>query len=69
MNQQRDQARADMVAYAKALAAGRHQQALQIEQRYELDGYPPEIVSVGLRAAVDGRDHQAAVEDYLEGAD
>lgn len=61
-----DEARADTVRYMKALIANRTNEALQIERKYGLAGYPPEVVSVGLQAATEGRDHLAAVDEYLE---
>lgn len=64
-----DQARADLVAYHKAVIAGRTAQALAIEQRYDLAGYPPRVVSIGLAAAAEGRDHHAAIDEHLEPSD
>ncbi|MNL77577.1 hypothetical protein D3C87_2037940 [compost metagenome] len=39
----------------------------RIEQEHGLYGYPPEIVSVGLHAAAEGRDVAAAVDAHLAG--
>jgi hypothetical protein len=37
----------------------------RIEQEYGLDGYPPELVSVGLRAIDDGCDPHEAIQAYI----
>lgn len=63
----RDEAREDAAAYAKALIANRTAQAIAIEQKYDVFGYPPQIVSIALQAASEGRDHLAAIDEYLEG--
>jgi hypothetical protein len=63
----RDEARADFVTYGKALVANRVEQAVYIERKYDLYGYPPQVVSIGLQAAAEGRDHMEAVDEYLEG--
>ena len=66
MSQQ--QAAQDYALYGKALARfDGHMTCLRIEQKYGLDGYPPELVSVGLRAAAEGKDPHEAVESYIEG--
>jgi hypothetical protein len=57
----------DRADYARHMIAGRDDLCLQIEQRYGLDGYPPEIVSVGLNAAAEGRDPHEAIEAYFDG--
>lgn len=67
MTTDRDEARADLIQYHRALITNRTSYALQIEQKYLLDGYPPQIVSIGLQAASEGRDHLAAIDEYLEG--
>jgi hypothetical protein len=51
--------------YAKAMKAGAHATAYNIEARYGLSGYSPEIVSVGLRAIEAGDDPQEAIEKHL----
>lgn len=61
-----DQARADLVAYAKTLITGNTDAAIRIEKRYGVFGYPPQIVSIALQAAAEGRDHMEAVDEYLE---
>mgnify|MGYP001767429544 CR=1 FL=1 len=52
--------------YTKAMASGNIDACIQIEQEYDLFGYPPEIVSVGLAAVDKGLDHLQAVDDYLD---
>lgn len=67
MTPARDEAREDMARYHKALIANRHGEAVRIEQKYELYGYPPAIVSIGLHAAAEGKDHLEAVDEYVNG--
>lgn len=62
----RDQAREDLVAYGKAMVSGNTDAAIRIEKRWDLFGYPQEIVSIGLHAAADGKDHMQAVDEYME---
>jgi hypothetical protein len=64
-----DDARADLVHYAKALVANRIEEAIAIEKKYDLHGLPPELVSVGLHAAAEGRDALAAVDEHMEAED
>lgn len=56
---------ADRAAYAQAMRRNDLHACTQIEQRYGLFGYPPEIVSVGLSAAAAGQDVDVAVTAYL----
>lgn len=55
----------DKKAYGKAMMSGDAYRCLQIERKYELDGYPPELVSIGLDAAINGLDPMIAVEEYI----
>ncbi len=57
----------DRAAYAKAMIAGRNDECYRIECRYQLDGYPPELVSIGLNAAAEGGDAHEAIEAYFDG--
>lgn len=57
----------DRAAYAKAMIAGLDDECYRIECRYQLDGYPPELVSIGLNAAAEGGDALGAVEAHLDG--
>ena len=62
------QAVQDLALYGRAMTRlDGHETCYRIEQKYGLDGYPPELVSVGLRAAAEGRDPHEAVEAYIEG--
>lgn len=62
----REQAAQDLADYGRAMARlGGHMTCVRIEQKYGLHGYPPELVSVGLRAAADGLDAEEAVYDYF----
>lgn len=59
----------DLIRYGRAMAAlNGHLVCAGIERKYGLFGYPPEIVSVGLRAAAAGHDASQAVDEYLERA-
>ena len=51
--------------YMRAMIAGADRTCSAIERVHGLYGYPPEIVSVGLKAFDEGRDVGAAVEAYL----
>lgn len=52
-------------AYFKAMLANNTDACARIEQKYDLYGYPPELVSVGLRAVDEGKDPEEAVAAYL----
>lgn len=65
-NPQNHEAVADREAYSKAMIRNDLNTCVVIEQRYGLYGYPPELVSVGLNAACEGKDPQQAVDDYIE---
>ena len=60
-------ARDDRPAYMAAMLSNNTRAALEIERRHGLDGYPPELVSVGLKAAAEGKDALQAVDAYLDG--
>jgi hypothetical protein len=51
----------------KAMIAGQDWVCSRMEQDHDLYGYPPEIVSVGLKAFDEGRNVQDAVAEYLNG--
>lgn len=53
--------------YMRAMIAGADRTCSAIERVHGLYGYPPEIVSVGLKAFDEGRDVEAAIEAYLAG--
>ena len=58
----------ELEQYTKALCRGNIDACIRIEERHGLFGYPPEIVSIGLRAFDDGEDVYAAVDSYIEGS-
>lgn len=51
--------------YLKAMIAGNIDRCIRIEQDSGLYGYPPELVSVGLKAIDEGHDGALAVLDYI----
>lgn len=57
----------DLQRYAEAMRNDLSATCMAIEQKYDLYGYSPEVVTVGLRAAVEGKDVQYAVQNYLLG--
>jgi hypothetical protein len=61
------QAQLDLRDYHRHMLSGRADLCLEIECMHGLDGYPPEIVSVGLSAAAHGQDVDAAIENHLAG--
>lgn len=52
--------------YFEAMRKGQDHVCARIEQDAGLWGYPPELVSVGLRAIDEGRDGTLAVMDYID---
>ncbi|MCI2809339.1 hypothetical protein [Eoetvoesiella caeni] len=58
----------DLEIYSKAMISGNFQACVAIEQRHDLYGYPPEVVSVGLKAIAEGQDMDLAITNYLHGA-
>lgn len=64
---ERAQARADLVAYIKALPCARPEDAIRIEQKYGLQGLPAKDVVAGLEAAVErGMNPIDAINQPLE---
>lgn len=53
--------------YTKAMIRGDLTTCISIEHRHDLYGYPPEIVSVGLRAIDEGKDPDIAIGKYVTG--
>lgn len=51
--------------YANAMLNGRHAECLRIEQSFCLDGLPPELVIIGLRAIDDCKCADAAISEYV----
>lgn len=58
-------ANGDRENYVKYLRTGNTEACLRIEEKYDLDGYPPNLVLIGLEAAISGKDAMLAVEDYI----
>ncbi len=58
----------ELQRYVAAMRYGWTHVCEKIEQKFGLYGYPPEVVSVGLKAFDEGRDVYAAVDDYVNGA-
>lgn len=54
--------------YAAAMRAGNHDLCIAIERRQGLDGFPPELVSVGLLALEAGKDPYAAIGERFDAA-
>lgn len=61
----RDEAREALIAYHKAVETGRSADALAIEQKWNLTGRSPRLVSIGLQAAADGYEPAEAIERFL----
>lgn len=62
-------ARRDREDYVKYMIAGRIEKLIQIEDRYDLFGYPPELVLIGLTALAEGKDAHAAIDAYCNQVD
>jgi hypothetical protein len=61
--------RRDREDYVKYLIAGRTEKCIQIENKYDLFGYTPELVSIGFTALAEGKDAHAAIDDYCNQVD
>jgi hypothetical protein len=57
----------ELQRYAKALAGGDIDLCCSIERLHDLDGYPPTIVAIGLKAYDDGKDVGAVIDSVLVG--
>jgi len=55
----------DSEIYFKAMLTGSHETCSRIEQKHDLYGYPPELVSVGLNAVAEGKDAHEAIDAYM----
>jgi hypothetical protein len=53
--------------YSKAMCANYIDMCIAIEQKYDLYGYPPNIVSIALAAIDKGDDPYDVLESYFEG--
>ena len=58
-----------LAQYTQAMISGHTQTCIRIEQENDVFGYPPEIVSVALKAIDDGEDPDAALDAYMRGDD
>jgi pyocin large subunit-like protein len=58
-------AREDLEDYRKALSENDVDECLYIEVKHGLDGYPPNIVMVGLSAKANGKDMYKALDEAL----
>ena len=58
-----------LAQYTQAMIAGHTQTCIRIERENDVFGYPPEIVSVALKAIDDGEDPDAALDAYMRGDD
>lgn len=59
--------KSDLERYFDAMRDGNIDACARIEQKHDLYGYPPELVSVGLKAVQDGKDKDLAVAEYMDG--
>ena len=59
----------DLEQYQAAMLRGDYLTCVYIEEQHDLLGYPPEIVTVGLKAVAEGKNPQAAIENYLNGSE
>ena len=57
----------DRERYVRAMIAGRINECITIEKQYDLYGYTPELVCIGLSAAAEGKNTEQAISDYIEG--
>lgn len=55
----------DLAEYSKAMRDGNCEKCLRIEAYHNLEGYTPELVSVGLRALGEGKDAHLAIAEYM----
>lgn len=55
--------------YAAAMVAGHSGVCFEIERKQGLDGFPPELVSVGLQALEAGQDPYKAIEKHMAPVD
>jgi hypothetical protein len=59
----------DTELYAAAMISGHVNTCIAIEKRNDLYGYPPQLVSIGLRAIEEGRDPHEAIDAFIEDAE
>lgn len=56
----------DAEVYFKAMIDGRIDTCAKIEQQHDLYGYPPELVTVGLKDVAEGKDAHEAIDAYMK---
>lgn len=59
----------ELARYARAMRNGIHSTLVAIEQKHGLYGYPPELVSIGLKAIDEGLDPDDAISAAYTGDD
>lgn len=59
-------ARHDLAQYARAMRTGNHSKAVEIEERWDLYGYPPEIVSTVLACVATGLSLEGAIAEATD---
>ncbi|MEN7529306.1 hypothetical protein [Cupriavidus sp. DL-D2] len=55
----------DAERYTRAMIDGNLTTLVMIERKHDLFGYPPDIVSIGLRAVARGQDAHEAIDRHL----
>lgn len=54
-----------LAQYTQAMIAGNYRFCYKIEQDFEMDGCTPAMVTIGLNALCEGKDHWEAIDEYL----
>ena len=62
-----NQAKLNRDGYYLAMIKGDYATCTSIEQKYDLYGYPPEVVSTALNALARGMDADVAISEYIGG--
>lgn len=68
MNNTPAEAESDLTAYARAMRTGNHTRAVDIEVRWGLYGYTPEVVSTVLGCVATGLPLDAAINEVTGAA-
>ncbi len=55
----------DLDRYWDGMKSGDWETCLNIERKYGLDGYPPDVVTTALQAKADGKDMEKAIDEML----
>ena len=56
-----------LAQYNQAMIAGNDRLCYKIEQDFEMDGCTPEMVTIGMNALCEGKDHWEAIDEYIYG--